>query len=56
MNTRRTVRHFSNEEVPKEIITNIIKSAGKSISKKKHVSKYYFQQRYIFSLLFYHRL
>lgn len=28
MNNRRTVRHFSNEDVPKEIIYNIIKTAG----------------------------
>lgn len=29
MNKRRTVRHFSNDPVPKEIIHNIIKAAGK---------------------------
>lgn len=28
MNKRRTVRHFSSETVPKEIIFNIIKTAG----------------------------
>lgn len=30
LNKRRTVRHFSSEPVPKEIIYNIIKTAGKS--------------------------
>lgn len=29
MNKRRTVRHFSKEDIPKEIIDNIIKTAGK---------------------------
>lgn len=32
MNTRRTVRHFSKEEIPPEIIDNIIKTAGTSPS------------------------
>ncbi|KAK5639869.1 hypothetical protein RI129_010680 [Pyrocoelia pectoralis] len=32
MNRRRTVRHFSNEPIPSEVINNIIKTAGTSPS------------------------
>lgn len=33
MNNRRTCRYYSSEPVPKEVIENIVKTAGKFLKK-----------------------